>query len=101
MQYLQCIKNQYIQHWHARCIRNNKLEHYVNYKSVFQTEKYITYINIDKFRWGLAKFQCFCLCSMIEAGFYYNIDDIEWTCFDCDASVEEERQVIVCGLPGP
>jgi len=47
MQYMQCIKDQYVQHWHASCLRNKKLEHYVNYKNMFQTERYITAIDID------------------------------------------------------
>ena len=53
MQYLQCTKYQFVQHWHACCLRN--LSILVN-TSVFQTEKYNTAINTDKLRCCLTQF---------------------------------------------
>jgi len=95
MQYLQCDKDQYVHHWHASCLRNNKLEYLVNYKSVFKTEKYRPHINIDKFRCCLAKFRSSSHCLMIEVGRYYNINDMYRTCVNCNACVEDEYHFLI------
>jgi len=82
---MQCIKDQYVQHWHASCLRNKKLDHYVNYENMFQTERYITAIDIYKFRSCLAKFRTSNSCVMIEIGRYYNIDENYRICVYCNA----------------
>ena len=98
MQYMQCIKDQYVQHWHASCLRNKKLEHSVNYKNI-QTERYIIALNIDKFRCCWTKFGTSNNCLMVEIRGYYNTDESYRTCVYCDAYVEDVYYfVLICPM---
>jgi len=66
---------------------------------MFQTERYITAIDIDKFRSCYAKFRTTNRCLMIEIGRYYNIDKKFRTCAYCDAYVEDVYHfVLKCPL---
>ena len=49
-EYVQRLKDQYIQTWMSNCINSAKLQLYAGYKLNFETEPYVNYLCIRKFR---------------------------------------------------
>ena len=71
MTYVQRLKDQFIQNWRARCILNIKLNYYVNYKIDFTIEKYVSVVDVNKYRKQLAMFRSSNHNLMVE-----NADDM-------------------------
>lgn len=68
MQYVQRLKDQYIQDWKGRCENNTKLKYYAKFKTTCEVEKYINLIDIGKFRKCLAPFRSSSHSFMVERG---------------------------------
>ena len=98
-QYLQNLKDQFIQTWHSRCDDNRKLNYYKLYKTQFHVEKYIMAIDVDKFRTSMANFRSSVHKLMIEKGRHYDISREYRLCPYCESVIEDEYHfVIVCPL---
>lgn len=94
IQYVQTLKDEFLQNWHSRCIDNVKLNHYFMYKTNFQVEKYVTAIDIDKCR------KCFVsLRSSSHCGRHFNIEREHRLCPYCETVLEDEFHfIITCPL---
>ena len=55
-EYVQRLKDQYIQTWMSNCINSAKLQLYAGYKLNLETEPYVNYLCIRKFRNVYARF---------------------------------------------
>ena len=50
LEYVQRLKDQYIQLWKSKYIESSKLFHYSNYKLIYDVASYVNSVDIDKFR---------------------------------------------------
>ena len=50
LEYVQRLKDQYIQLWKSKCIESSKLFHYSNYKLIYDVASYVNSVDIDTFR---------------------------------------------------
>ena len=98
-QYMQCVKDQYQQLWHANCTENCKLNYYSSFKSVLSVEKYVLCIDIDKFRRCLGNFRSSAHSLMVEKGRHYGLDREHRICPYCESLQEDEfHLLLVCPL---
>ena len=98
-QYIQRVKDQYIQTWRLNCEESRKLNYYKIFKMNFSLESYITKIDVNKFRACLARFRSSSHSLMIEKGRHLNIDKHFRTCIYCETQIEDEYHfVIICPL---
>ena len=76
----------------------DKCDLYSVFKTTFQTEYYLTCLNVRKFRIGLARFRCSSHDLNIEKGRYANIDRNCRICPLCNLNaVEDEFHfVMIC-----
>jgi hypothetical protein len=99
LQYVQKLKDQFIQTWHSRCMENAKLNFYVLYKNNFNIEKYVTAIDIDKFRRCYASFRSSSHSLMIERGRHYSVEREHRVCPYCEITIEDEFHfLLMCPL---
>jgi hypothetical protein len=99
VQYEQRLKDQFVQNWQLKCLENVKLNHYVMFKTTFKSEKYISVIDIDKYRKCFASFRSSSHCLMVEKGRHFNIDREHRDCMYCESMLEDEYHfLIVCSL---
>ena len=61
-----------IQKWHSEVSNSSKLRTYCQFKSVLEEEKYITNLNIFKFRKTFTNFRISCHSLRVETGRYDN-----------------------------
>lgn len=57
--FVQRLKDQYIQSWGEMCRNTNKLYPYIHFKQTIEVSKYVYVITIDKFRKSYGQFQKF------------------------------------------
>jgi len=98
-EYIQRLKDQYIQNWRTSCLDKSKLKHYVGFKQDFITEKYLFVIDIAKFRACMVNFRSSAHCLMIEKGRHHSISSEFRTCPYCEGCIEDEFHfILVCPL---
>ena len=99
LNYVNRLKDQYVQNWSNECQARNKLFYYHKYKHTFCKELYVSVIDIAKFRSCLANFRSSSHCLSIEIGRHHNIEKEYRTCFYCESLVEDEFHfILVCPL---
>ena len=99
IQYLNRLKDQYMQIWRSRCETNKKLSLYLQYKTTFTKETYVSLINIAKFRSLFASFRGSSHSLSIETGRHHGIERDNRICPYCDCYVEDEYHfVMICPL---
>ena len=99
VRYEQRLKDQFVQIWHGRCSVNRKLNNYMSYKTTFTVERYVSCIDINKFRKALANFRASSHSLMIEVGRYYDIDREFRYCQYCECVIEDEFHfLLICPL---
>jgi len=77
--YVQRIKDQYIQRWRIECENNSKLKTcYIFYKNSYDIEQYVYDIDIVKFRRILASFRSDAHCLSIAQQQQYQLDEHEF-----------------------
>ena len=93
------LKDQYIQNWRSNLETNHKLNYYKDFKQIFCQEIYITAIDISKFRKALAMFRSSSHTLMIERGRHFNISRDFRNCVYCECYIEDEFHfLMVCPL---
>ena len=69
----QRLKDNYVQEWYSSTNETSKLKHYCQYKSSFEMEKYLSVIDIRKYKIALAKFRCSNHNLNVEVGRQQNV----------------------------
>ena len=88
-----------MQIWRSRCEINKKLSLYVQFKTTFTKENYVSVINIAKFRSLFASFRGSSHSLSIETGRHYSIERENRMCPYCDCYIEDEYHfVMTCPL---
>lgn len=73
----------------------NKLKTYTQFKSVYETEKYVECSTLSsKYKCALAKFRCGVAPLRLETGRYENIPEEQRLCPICELAVENEVHVL-------
>ena len=93
------LKDQFIQTWRSRVVSNIKLHYYIEYKHSFGLEKYVTSIDILKFRKALLQFRSSSHNLMVETGRYFGIAREDRICLYCESGLEDEFHFLfICAL---
>ncbi len=98
-EYIQRLKDQYMQRWTTLCKESPKLSTYITFKTNFETKPYFSVLNIKKFRFAFVSLRCSSHQLMIEKGRYTGIDRDQRFCPFCKIEIEDEYHfVLVCPL---
>ena len=73
LEYVQRLKDHYIQLWKSKCIESSKLFHYSNYKLTYGVASYVNIVDLDTFRRCLTSFRGSSHELMIEQGYLKSI----------------------------
>jgi hypothetical protein len=96
LQYVDRLKNQYIQQWSSNCRDNNKLLYYTQYKDTYDIEAYVNTIDISKFRSALASFRSSSHSLLVERGRHFGISREQRVCIYCETLIEDELHFVMC-----
>lgn len=94
-EYVNRLKDQYIQEWSDKCNSNGKMEFYCHYKTFFTYEKYLDCVDLMKFRRSISAFRTSSHHLMIEKGRHFGIEREFRYCIHCTDRVENEFHFIV------
>ena len=98
-QFVQRLKDQYMQQWVDVCNSTSKLDSYCLYKTSFTYEKYLDVLDVKKFRYSFASFRTSSHKLMIEKGRHLGIHRDRRYCFNCLEAIESEYHfLLVCPL---
>ena len=98
-EYVQRLKDQYVQSWRTNCENSRKLCTFKDFKVSFMIEPYVTIIDVAKFRKCMALFRCSSHNLMIEKGRHHDIHIEDRNCIYCECVLENEFHfVLVCPL---
>ena len=98
-QFVQRLKDQYMQQWLEVCGTTSKLESYCMYKTSFSYEIYLDVLDVKKFRWSFSAFRSSSHNLMIEQGRHLGIQRDRRYCFHCRDAIESEYHfLLVCPL---
>jgi hypothetical protein len=91
------------QKWHSQLQNSSKLSSLSEFKSLLEPEKYLTCINIQKFRSALTRFRCSAHKLEIELGRRNNIEPQMRLCKFCERHgehvVEDEyHSLMICPM---
>ena len=93
------LRDQYLQTWNDICQRSSKLTSYISFKSTFGKEKYLSVLNIKKYRYAFVSLRCSSHQLMIEKGRYTGLDRDQRFCHLCKFEIEDEYHfVLICPL---
>ena len=99
LQFVNRLKDQFIQKWRSNCLNSSKLIYYNQFKPCFGLEPYILTIDINKFRRCLASFRSSSHTLSVEKGRYYGISREFRFCPYCQCILEDELHfVLICPL---
>jgi hypothetical protein len=73
-EYVQKLKDQYIQIWTSKCLNSPKLISYSKYKTSFESESYVNYLLLRKYRNVYSCLRCSAHSIEIELGRYQNVN---------------------------
>ena len=91
------LKDCFLQEWRATVNSNSKLCFYSVYKSEFNYEKYLDFLDIRKFRYMFSNFRVGSHELEIERGRYHNVPRQSRVCKLCNThSVENEYHFLLC-----
>ena len=88
------LQDNLMQEWLGNINNSSKLAIYCTFKSQMEPEKYLTHLNVRKYRGALAKFRCSSHRLAIESGRYENIlleDRICLFCKELNKTVIEDE----------
>ena len=94
------VKDCYQQDWYREMCNSSKLSVYCTFKSLLDQEKYLSCVNIWKYRKALARFRCSCHNLEIEKGRHEGILLENRLCKFCDQRgltvIEDEYHFLLC-----
>ena len=80
LEYVQRLKDQYIQLWKSKYIESSILFHYSNYTLIYDGASYVNSVDLDTFRRCLANCRGSSHDLMIEQGIHYGLPEYYRTC---------------------
>ena len=94
----QSLYDHFFQGWYSDINLSNKLETIKSLNKVFEFEKYLNCINVDRHRITLSRFRCSAHKLLIEEGRYRNIERNLRVCQFCNLNVIESEYhfLMVC-----
>ena len=94
----QRLKDIYQQKWFEKISVSSKCDYYSVFKTHIYTERYLSGVNIKKFRIALSRFRCSSHDLQIEKGRYTNTPREERLCKCCNTNVIEDEYhfLLVC-----
>ena len=96
-QFVNRLKDMFVQNWSTSISSNAKLESYCLYKETFMFEPYLDVLNIRKFRSVYVNFRTSCHDLEIERARYRNVPRAERLCRMCNSGIiEDEYHFLMC-----
>ena len=83
----------------VKCLDTSKLYYYVNFTQTYEVEKYISAIDVSKFRKSIVNLRSSSHCLMVEKGRHHGISREFRNCPFCEGLLEDEYHfLLICPL---